>query len=64
MIARLQAIADRNIRRFGLLADADQGAELPGSATDAAEPSDRPARPSEDESNLMRLLAETHHGAQ
>ena len=39
VIERLQAIADRNIRRFGLLADADEGAELPGSATDAAEPS-------------------------
>ncbi len=67
VVARLQATADRNIERFGLLAGADEGADLPGDATDAAglpsgqpEPAGREA----EESNLMRLLAETHHGAQ
>ena len=34
VIERIQAIADRNIRRFGLLADAEEGADLPGKATD------------------------------
>jgi pyruvate ferredoxin oxidoreductase beta subunit len=67
VIERLQAIADRNIRRFGLLAGADEGAELPGNATDAAgltagQP--EAAGRTEEESNLMRLLAETHRGAQ
>ncbi len=67
VIERLQAIADRNIRRFGLLAGADEGAEPPGSATAAAGlPPGQPeaAGRTEEESNLMRLLAETHHGAQ
>ncbi len=32
VIERLQQIADRNIRRFGLLASADEGADLPGRA--------------------------------
>jgi pyruvate ferredoxin oxidoreductase beta subunit len=67
VIERIQAIADRNIRRFGLLADASEGADLPGSATDAAGlPATQPGPAGlvEEESNLMRLLAETHHGAQ
>ena len=43
MIERIQAIADRNIRRFGLLASAEEGADLPGEATDAADlPSGQP----------------------
>ena len=67
VVARIQATADRNIERFGLLAGPDEGAELPGSATDAADlPADQPVpagRPNE-ESNLMRLLAETQRGAQ
>jgi pyruvate ferredoxin oxidoreductase beta subunit len=66
IIERLQAIADRNIRRFGLLAETDEGAELPGEATAAADlPAGQPgiAGRTEEESNLMRLLAETHHGA-
>ena len=67
IIERIQAIADRNIRRFGLLAGADEGAELPGEATDAAGlPATQPpiAGRTAEESNLMRMLAETHHGAQ
>ncbi len=63
VIARLQAIADRNIRRFGLLPEAGEGGDLPGNATDAAGlPAER--RATSEESNLMRLLAETHRGAQ
>jgi pyruvate ferredoxin oxidoreductase beta subunit len=67
VIERLQAIADRNIERYGLLADASEGSELPGEATDAAGlPEERrsPSEVAEQETNLMRLLAETHHGAQ
>jgi pyruvate ferredoxin oxidoreductase beta subunit len=65
VIERLQAIADRNIRRFSLLADDGEGAELPGSATDAAglaadEP--EPVRSLEEDTNLTRLLVETHGG--
>jgi pyruvate ferredoxin oxidoreductase beta subunit len=66
VIARLQAMADRNIRRFGLLADAEEGADLPGSATDAADlPEDHrtPSEIAEEESNLMRLYSESHSGA-
>ena len=37
VIERLQAFADRNIRRYGLLADVEEGADLPGNATDAAD---------------------------
>ena len=67
VIDAIQAIADRNIRRFDLLAGPEEGAELPGEATDAAGlPESQPgiAGRTEEESNLMRLLAETHHGAQ
>ena len=67
VLERLQAIADRNIKRFGLLAAADEGAELPGRATDAADlPEEQrtPAEIGEQESNLMRLVSETHHGTQ
>jgi hypothetical protein len=67
VIDAIQAIADRNIRRFDLLAGPDEGGELPGEATDAAGlPESQPgiAGRTEEESNLMRLLAETHHGAQ
>ena len=61
VIERVQAIADRNIRRFGLLASAEEGADLPGAAGDTAGRPDgleRPPLPNE-ASNLMRLLAET-----
>jgi pyruvate ferredoxin oxidoreductase beta subunit len=67
VIAQIQARADRNIRNFGLLADADEGAELPGSATDIAGETpgaDDPVGTSEDETNLMRLMASTPHGPQ
>ncbi|HET8592953.1 MAG TPA: thiamine pyrophosphate-dependent enzyme [Solirubrobacterales bacterium] len=67
VIARIQERADRNIRNFGLLADADEGADLPGSAADIAGDTPGtadPARTAEEESNLMRLLASTPHGPQ
>jgi pyruvate ferredoxin oxidoreductase beta subunit len=66
VIERIQAIADRNIRRFDLLPAAAEGAGLPGEAGDTAGRPDglaRPPRP-EEESNLMRLLAETSRGPQ
>jgi pyruvate ferredoxin oxidoreductase beta subunit len=62
VIARLQAAADRNVARFGLLAGPEEGAELPGEAVDlAGESLEEPLRPvdTEAESNLMRLLTET-----
>ena len=65
VIASLQAIADRNIRRFGLLADASEGADLPGPATDAAglsQDEPEPVRSLDEDSNLTRLLVETHGG--
>jgi pyruvate ferredoxin oxidoreductase beta subunit len=37
VVARIQAIADRNIDRFGLLADGSESADLPGHAADKAE---------------------------
>jgi pyruvate ferredoxin oxidoreductase beta subunit len=63
VIERLQAGADRNIERFGLLADEELAAAQPGVATElAGESVDEPLRPvdTEAESNLMRLLSETH----
>jgi pyruvate ferredoxin oxidoreductase beta subunit len=65
VVERLQAIADRNIRRFGLLADETEAADLPGPATDAAglsadEP--EPVRSLDEDTNLTRLLVETHGG--
>ena len=63
VIERLQAGADRNIERFGLLTDPEEAAGLPGRATDlAGESVDEPLRPVDTaaESNLMRLLSETH----
>ena len=68
VIGQIQAIADRNIRRFGLLPDADEGPELPGEATDIAgsvSPGEAdPAGTREQETNLMRLLASTPHEPQ
>ena len=63
VIKRLQAAADRNVERFGLLADAAESDDMPGEATDlAGEAADEPLRPAdtEAESNLTRLLTETH----
>jgi pyruvate ferredoxin oxidoreductase beta subunit len=63
VIERLQAIADRNIRRFGLLTDESEAESLPGSATDAAGVSadeSEQTRSLDEDSNLMRLLTETH----
>jgi pyruvate ferredoxin oxidoreductase beta subunit len=65
VVERLQGIADRNIRRFGLLADASEGADLPGDADDAAglgRERPEPTGQLEEDSNLMRLLTETHGG--
>ena len=67
MIARIQERADRNIRNFGLLADAEEGGDLPGSAADIAGETPGtadPQRTDEGETNLMRLLASTPHGPQ
>ncbi|HEU0025366.1 MAG TPA: hypothetical protein VFQ12_12075, partial [Thermoleophilaceae bacterium] len=66
VIKRIQAMADRNIRRFGLLPDESEGVHLPGEATDAAGVTarDEQAPRLDEESNLMRLLAETHRGPQ
>jgi pyruvate ferredoxin oxidoreductase beta subunit len=67
VIARIQERADRNIRNFGLLAEADEGGDLPGSATDIAGETPGtadPQRTDEQETNLMRLLASTPHGPQ
>ncbi len=62
VIERLQAGADRNIRRFDLLAS-DEGAEFPGAATDQAgelkDESGEPPTPDAD-SNTTTLLKETH----
>jgi len=62
VIERLQAGADRNIRRFDLLAS-DEGAEFPGEATAQAGESDQqpgePPTPDAD-SNTTMLLKETH----
>ena len=65
VVERLQAIADRNIKRFGLLADASDEADLPGDADDAAGLGPERPEPTgrvEEDSNLMRLLTETHGG--
>jgi pyruvate ferredoxin oxidoreductase beta subunit len=62
VIDRLQAGADRNIRRFDLLAT-DEGAEFPGKATDqAGAPRDESGTPPtpEADSNTTMLLKETH----
>ena len=67
VIAKIQARADRNIRNFGLLADAEEGGDLPGSAADIAGDTPGtadPQRTDEGETNLMRLLASTPHGPQ
>jgi pyruvate ferredoxin oxidoreductase beta subunit len=63
VIERLQAGADRNIKRFGLLTDEEEASAPPGVATDlAGESADERLRPvdTEAESNLNRLLEETH----
>jgi pyruvate ferredoxin oxidoreductase beta subunit len=67
VIAKIQEKADRNIRNFGLLADADEGGDLPGSASDIAGETpgtSDPSRTDEQETNLMRLLASSPHGPQ
>jgi pyruvate ferredoxin oxidoreductase beta subunit len=63
VLERLQGIADRNVERFGLLANLEEGSDLPGEATDrAGMPAGHPreAPDTEAESNLTRLLEETH----
>ena len=62
VIARLQAGADRNIRRFDLLAD-DEGAEFPGEATDqAGESESGPGTPPipEADGQTAGMLRDTH----
>jgi pyruvate ferredoxin oxidoreductase beta subunit len=63
VIARLQAMADRNVERFGLLADPEEAERLPGEASDLAgleASEDEPPERTIQETNLMRLLSETH----
>jgi pyruvate ferredoxin oxidoreductase beta subunit len=65
VISRLQAIADRNVERFGLLSDPAEAASMPGEATDLAglgPGEDAPPERAAEETNLMRLLSETHGG--
>jgi pyruvate ferredoxin oxidoreductase beta subunit len=68
VIEGIQEAADRNIRRFGLLASEEEGANLPGEASDSAggpSPGEEdPAGTAEQETNLMRLMASTPHGPQ
>jgi pyruvate ferredoxin oxidoreductase beta subunit len=68
VIEGIQEIADRNIRRFGLLPDAGEDADLPGEATDSAGGASSgeadPAHSAEQETSLMRLLESTPHGPQ
>ena len=65
VIERLQAGADRNIERFGLLAD-DEGADFPGEATDLARQPEAAEEPPpgevepEADSNVTALLRDTH----
>jgi pyruvate ferredoxin oxidoreductase beta subunit len=64
VIERIQRKADRNIERFGLLAEEHEGAALPGHAADAAgraDPRSESVAAPEEETNLMRLLEETHN---
>ena len=68
VIEAIQAVADRNIRRFSLLPGSDEATDLPGEATDiAGGPTNAeadPARAAERETSLMRLLESTPHGPQ
>jgi pyruvate ferredoxin oxidoreductase beta subunit len=66
IVERIQADADRNIRRFGLAPDDDEDRDLPGEATDAAgvDAEQHDAARAGQESDLMRMLAETHRGPQ
>jgi pyruvate ferredoxin oxidoreductase beta subunit len=64
VIERIQRKADRNIERFGLLSEEHEGAALPGHAADAAgraDPRSESVADPEEETNLMRLLEETHN---
>jgi len=63
VIDRLQAAADRNIKRFGLLNDGDEAERLPGHATDQAGPPDAgPGEAVEPEADgqTAGLLRDTH----
>jgi pyruvate ferredoxin oxidoreductase beta subunit len=66
IVERIQADADRNIRRFGLQPEEDEERDLPGEATDAAgvDAEQHDAARAGEESDLMRMLAETHRGPQ
>jgi pyruvate ferredoxin oxidoreductase beta subunit len=65
VIGRLQAAADRNIDRFALLADPDEAERMPGEATDLAglaPEGDASPEQAGEETNVMRLVSETHGG--
>jgi pyruvate ferredoxin oxidoreductase beta subunit len=63
VIERMQAGADRNIKRFDLLADPEQAADLPGEATDlATAPGEGPGPPVEPDAapDIAQVLSDTH----
>ncbi len=63
VIDRLQAGADRNVERFGLLTDPDEAATMPGEATDQAGPPESEPGPlveAEADSQTAGVLEDTH----
>ena len=63
VIDRLQAGADRNVERYGLLTDPDDAAHMPGEATDQAGPPEREPGPlveAEADSQTAGVLEDTH----
>ena len=63
VIDRLQAGADRNVKRFGLLTDPDDAAHMPGEATDQAGPPESEPGPlveAEADSQTAGVLEDTH----
>ena len=63
VIDRLQAGADRNVKRFGLLTDPDEAATMPGEATDQAGPPESEPGPlveAEADSQTAGVLEDTH----
>jgi len=65
VIGRIQALADRNIERYGLLPEGGEAEALPGRATDKAVPPPEPAGPAapvepEADGQTSGLLRDTH----